>query len=99
MGKRKTYQEKIDDLNAKAKEEIYQMLYQHDLREFQMPDGVYVLSQKPGADFEFCRVAWVGFINEGHGDVLCFDYVGGIAWYQNPIIWCQICDAMKRALK
>lgn len=98
MSKRKTYQEKVDAINERAKDEIRLMLYQNNLREIQLPDGVYVLSQKPGAEFEFCRVTWVGFINEGHGDVLCFDYEGGIAWYNNPIVWCQICDAMRKAL-
>ena len=99
MRKRKTYQDRVEALCEKAKDEIRRLLNEHEVRYFDIPDGVYVLSQVPGAEFTFCRVSWVGFVNEGYGDVLCFDYEGGIAWYQNPIVWCQICDALRRTLK
>ena len=106
MSKKKSYAERLVALNEKAKDEISRLLRKHGLVKLAIPKGlVCVVSQQPGAGFVICPVTEVGFVrtqlSSGSPDcqeVLCFDYIGGIVWYENPVVWCQIADAVRKIL-
>ena len=102
MSKRKTYEEHINALNQKAKDEIYNLLHAHNIKRLSLSGEVHVVSQHPGGGFDFFPVTVVELVEQKPphtGEVLYFDYEGGIAWYTNPIIWCQICDEVRRKLR
>ncbi len=102
MSKRKTYEERINALNQKAKDEIYNLLHAHNIKRLGLSGEVHVVSQHPGGGFDFFPVTVVELVEQKPphtGEVLCFDYEGGIAWYTNPNIWCQICDEVRKKLR
>ena len=102
MSKKKTYEERICAINQKAKDEIRDLLCAHGITRLNLSGGITVVSQHPGGGFGFFSVTVVSLERQGEphtGSVLCFDYDGGIAWYTNPIIWCQICDEVRRKLR
>ena len=103
MYKRKTYQERLDALNNKAKEDIRKMFAEHNIARLDIPEGeVNVTSQHPGGHFDIFPVHVVELVPQNKpqsGDVLCFDYRGGIVWYENPVVWCQVADAVRKKLK
>lgn len=102
MSKKKPYSDRIAALNQAARDEVGRLLRKHGLVKLAIPEGlVNVTSQQPGANFDICPVCEVEFVkpDPSHsGEVLCFDYRGGIAWYENPVVWCQICDAVRKLL-
>lgn len=102
MRKRKPYLERITALNQKAKEEVAALLHKHGLRRLDIPEGIVnVTSQHEGGNIDIFHVNVIKFVRTEaphSGDVLCFDYRGGIAWYENPVVWCQICDYVHKAL-
>lgn len=102
MSKRKTYEERIIALNQTAKDEIYDHLFVRGIKEVRLSGNVQVVSQHPGGGFDFFPVRVVRLEKQTpphKGEVLYFDYEGGIAWYLNPVLWCQICDEVRRILK
>lgn len=103
MSKRKSYEERIIALNIKAKEDIRQMFAEHNITSLDIPEGrVNVTSQHPGGHFDIFPVYKVELVrqDEPHsGEVLTYDYRGGIAWYENPAVWCQIADTVRKLLK
>lgn len=102
MSKRKTYEERINALNKKAKEDIRQMFAEHNIKSLDIPEWeVSVTSQHPGGDYDIFTVhkVWLEQQEIPHGgSVLYFDYRGGIAWYENPVVWCQIADVVRKIL-
>lgn len=102
MSKRKTYEERIGALNQKAKDEIRDLLNANGIKKMELSGEVHVVSQRPSGGFDFFPVTVVELTQQEPphtGEVLCFDYEGGITWYTNPIIWCQICDEVRKKLR
>jgi hypothetical protein len=103
MSKRKSYEERLIALNKKAKEDIRQMFAKHNITSLDIPEGVVnVTSQHPGGHFDIFPVYEIELVPQEkphEGSILCFDYRGGIAWYQNPVAWCQVADAVRKILK
>jgi len=102
MSKRKTYEERIDALNQKAKYEIRDLLNANGIKKLELSGEVQAVSESPSGRFDFYPVIVVELVkqNPPHtGEVLCFDYKGGSHWYTNPIIWCQICDEVRKKLR
>ena len=104
MYRRKSYQERVEALNQKAKDEIYDLFHAKGIKELQLWKNTYVVSETPRGNFDFFPVLSLKLVEQGaphKGEVLCFGYEGdsGIAWYNNPVIWCQLCDEVRSILK
>ena len=102
MSKRKTYEERIGALNLKARNEIYSLLHAHNIKRLELSGEAHVVSQHPAGKFDFFPVTSVELVEQEPphtGEVLYFDYEGGIAWYTNPNVWCQICDEVRKKLR
>lgn len=102
MSKRKSYEDRLIAINKKAKEDIRQMFAKHNITSLDIPEGrVNVTSQHPGGNYDIFPVYKVWLEQQeipNGGSVLYFDYKGGIAYYENPAVWCQIADAVRRIL-
>lgn len=97
MSTRKTYYQKVADLNRKAKQEVYQMMLDHGVRSVDLRGSCVSVFTQPGKGANYFReypVTCVEIIESLSGDILTWHYNGANSWVCNPTLWMDICGAV-----